>query len=257
MQLNKKFSIILNSRGRIELLHNLLKSIVKTTSNLNDIEVLISIDNDDEITIKMLHGLVALSLVDISWLYWETIPRNRNLQNRLNNLANSAHGKYIFVLNDDCEILTKLWDFHIYDLLEEYNDSEISNRNLNTSGGIIYGATQCNSADHGPEPYSSFPIISKKAVDALGCFMPDEVPGLGGDVLAYRIYNEIGARIETPLQIRHVLHETIESVINPDQTAAEMRQFSRTNSMDFWNLDISKYTNKLKEYIDGHSICKH
>lgn len=234
--MTKRFSLILNTRDRPLHLNILLESIKNNTYNLNDIEVLISADNDDGNTLWFVENNKILW----PWTTFEFIDRDKNLHKRLNSLAKKAKGKYIWVLNDDCEILTKNWDNISYNILE----------NIYNIDGIKYGHTKCNSADKKPNTnYSSFPIISKKAVETIGYFMNDNIIGLGGDVHIWRIYNEINRIIDLPINIRHTLHETVVLVINPDKTASEMRENTYKYNIDYWNVDISKEINRLNEKI--------
>tara|TARA_R110000824_G_scaffold280251_2_gene468391 strand:+ start:1178 stop:1909 length:732 start_codon:yes stop_codon:yes gene_type:complete len=235
----KKFTIILNSRGRFLYLENLLNSIKNTTSNLSDIEVLISCDIDDDSTTIFWQNNSSL------WPFaaLEFIPRERNLHIRLNNLARRANGKYIFVLNDDCEILNSNWDAKAYQALEYFPDN------------IIYGRTHDGSCDKDKEgEYASFPILSKRAVETVGFFMHERFPGLGGDVAIYRVYNEIGRIIDIDVSINHLFHNTVEDVVNPDKTAIEMRQITYASANDIWTFDISQEVNNLKEYISEKAI---
>lgn len=231
-----KFSIILCSRGRVDLLSNFLYSVEQKTLDLSQIEVKIGIDNDDIETKQFLQKNPR------NYISWESAPRERRWPLRANKLAKECNGQYILIANDDAEIITDFWDAKCFPLLEQ-------------NGPIIYGSTECNSVDHGPQPYSSFPIISKAAIDTMGCFFPEYLAGLGGDVLLYRIFAEVDRIVKLPLQIRHILHEKVEYVLSPDTTAAEMREVTYEQPIDIWNVDLSTYTNKLKDYIYGHSIC--
>lgn len=231
--MEKTFSIILNTRRRPELLDSLFKSIVANTSDIKSIEILLSCDNDDIETHNYLvtSGKLPPEITLIGKA--EFIDRERNLHKRLNRLANSADGKYIFVLNDDTEILTSNWD-------------KIALKELEQQGDIIYGRTHDNSCDkEKAAQYASFPIISKKAVDKLGYFMSEQLVGLGGDVHIWRVYSALNKIVDIPIDIRHTLHETIDKVINTDNVALEMRANTYAHRVDCWTMDISKDVEKL------------
>jgi hypothetical protein len=241
-----KFSLILNSRGRSDYLYNLLASIHNTTANLNDIEVLCSCDNDDIDTYNAVvrdFGLNGSLISQFPFAKFEFIDRERNLIKRFNRMAKICQGRYIFVLNDDVQILTKDWDIIAWNQLDVVSDN------------IIYGHVRDNSCDKEYHAeYSSFPIISKKAVEALGFFMPDFICGLGGDVVIWRIYDAVGRIVNLDIDLRHILHETVERVVNPDMTAHEMRQNTYANPVDIWGCDLSEHIERLRTAI-GHSIC--
>jgi len=234
----KKFTIILNSRKRFLYLENLLNSIKNTTSNLSDIEVLISCDSDDDSTSVFWQNNSS----QWPWAFCEFIEREKNLTLRFNNIIKNSEGKYIFILNDDCEILTPDWEIDAFDKLEQYEDN------------IIYGRTQDNSCDKVMGgPYASFPIVSKRSTDILGFFMHTDFPGLGGDVTLYRIYNEIDRIIDLNVHINHVLHTTVEKVMNPDETASEMRQTTYNSYVNEQTFDISKDVEKLRKHVNHYA----
>jgi hypothetical protein len=234
-----KFSIILNSRKRVPYLKELFGSLAMTTvlpwMPPEDVEVLVSVDHDDTETQEYMKWMSDKGS-GIYKVRYEVIPRSLHLNNRLTSLARQATGKYILILNDDTEIQTYLWDANAWDVLEQYPD------------GIVYGYTDCNSADkEGSAEYASFPIVSKKSVDILGYFMHPAFTSLGGDVHLWRIYNELGRVVDTGIQIRHTLHETVAQVLNPDQTAAEMRNQVMGN---WWGQDISEDVEKLRKCLN-------
>ena len=227
-----KFSLILNSRQRPVLLHSLLRSLHNTTCHLDDIQVFVSCDSDDNETYSL-----SKQFKDSRYVQFEFIERELNLHKRLNSLAFRSDGKYIFVLNDDCEMLTPSWDKIAYTILE------------NTKHDIICGQTHDNSCDKSQLNYASFPIISRKAVEIVGFFMPDSLPGLGGDVFAYRLYNNIDRLIDIPINISHVLHTTVEKVMTPDTVAVEMRQNSSQYSTDYFTSDMVSDVKRLQDYL--------
>lgn len=124
--MKKKFSIILNSRGRPAALNQLIYSIYKQTKVIDDVEILLSMDNDDHET----NNLINRSVYKFLFSYTESIPRDKHLHRRLNKLAGLAKGKYIFVMNDDCEIDTKHWDQKAWEALEASGQD------------IVYGRTR-------------------------------------------------------------------------------------------------------------------
>ncbi len=230
-----KFSIILNSRGRSALLFDLLQNIQEKTSNLDEIEILVSCDEDDTETVK----IEGFLLSQFRFLKMEFIPRDRHLLKRLNVLSKRAVGQYIFVLNDDCLLLNKNWDIESYRTLEEYLEDK--------PDGIVYGLTQDNSCDKGGD-YASFFVISKKAINALGFFVHEKFMGLGGDAAIHRVYKEIDRVVKLPIYIDHYLHSTLQMVNRPDLTGLEMRQLS-LNANECFSFDITEDVQRLQRSI--------
>lgn len=233
-----KYSLILNSRDRPDHLASLLLSVIETTNNLAEIEMMIGLDKDDP-TLQQSIGIVE----GYPFVQFSIGERPTNLIHALNNLAALARGDYLFVLNDDVVFLTQNWD--------SITSSCLAPHAVSWPDGILYGRTYDLSVDRDQDgKYAAFPIISKKARDILDFCIPPMFFSLGGDVAAYRIYEEIDRVVDLPnIVLRHTLHQTLEQVLNPDQTAFEMRQQSYAGQTDWKIYDIAPFTNKLKKYI--------
>ena len=235
------WSLILNSRNRPEHLKYLLESIVKTTHDISSIEMIVGMDKDDPSL------LVSLAILDgYPFVSYLVTDRPTNLHVAMRTLLGIAQGAYIFILNDDVLFLTDGWDVSAGALLDAYVDVH--------PDGIVYGRTHDLSVDKEKDGlYSAFPIISKTACNVLNFVMPIEFAGLGGDVATYRIYEKTGRICElTSIILQHTLHQTVEQVCNPDQTAYEMRQNTYKNRMDWNDYNIDDYVWKLRHYINEY-----
>jgi len=237
----KKFSLILNSRGRPALLKDFLDSVVKTTSNLDDIEVIVGLDKDDPELIDSLNILNSCAFSS----YWVG-GRPPNLIGALNRLSTLAVAPYLYILNDDVIFLTPSWDSVAWSALAAHS--------IKFPHGVVYGRTQDLSIDKDKDgKYSAFPIISKKASEILGFCIPTEFYSLGGDVAIYRIFEKIGQIVDlSSIIIQHQLHQTLEQVMNPDLTAYEMRQNTYKNRMDWKTFNVDDYVWKLQNYINEY-----
>lgn len=237
-----KFSVFTPTRGRPQLLVNLIDSFWTKAGDIDNIEFLFWIDDDDIETIGCYQNyLIKLPLNIKAFIN----PRPASLNAAISFLANQATGQYIFNCNDDCEMLTENWDRKA---LERINQFKLEN---NIKDDIIYCATNDTSVDRdATKGYSSFPIISKEAVDILGFFMYPAFVGLGGDSSIFRLYNEIGRVVNCKeLTLDHVYHNTIQKVCSPDRTAAEMRANTQKNYLDPFSFDISKEANLFRGYL--------
>jgi hypothetical protein len=75
--------------------------------------------------------------------------------------------------------------------------------------------------------------------------------GLGGDSSIHRLYEGIDRIIDvTEIKINHELHNSLASISNPDQTAADMRRNTSLNFVDPYTFDVSKEVEFLKRYIE-------
>ena len=155
-------------------------------------------------------------------------------------LAASSSGQYILVFNDDCVMQTSGWDTHACAFLDN-----------SFQDGICYGQTSDTSADKPRDAeYSSFPIISRKAFNALGYLMKEEFVGLGGDSSIYRIYKEVDRVVDLKeIVIDHIFHNTIEKVMSPDETAQQMRENSWRDNVDPFSINIEKDLEKLRKSL--------
>ena len=225
-----EFSLFLNTRGRLTELINLLDSIVETTYDISNIEILINVDMDDVETCEGVQELLNIYPVRIF-----IIQRPANLHKALNSLAKLTTGNFLFVLNDDVVFLTHGWDKIILEETKYIRDD------------IYYIGCNDTSMDKGGnKEYSSFPILSRAAYETLGHFISDKLVGLGGDVYLYRIFKEISRIKKVPVLLNHTRHNTYEKVINPDKTAQNMRINSQNNYIDCFTMDISEEIEKLQ-----------
>ena len=230
------FSVILNTRKRPMYLDSAIASVIETADNPDLVDFWVRYDNDDELTAQY----VKTDPYNIRKVKFLSGPRPNNLHKELNLLAASSSGQYILVFNDDCVMQTSGWDTHACAFLDN-----------SFQDGICYGQTSDTSADkpQGAE-YSSFPIISRKAFNALGYLMKEEFVGLGGDSSIYRIYKEVDRVVDLKeIVIDHIFHNTIEKVMSPDETAQQMRENSWRDKVDPFSINIEKDLEKLRKSL--------
>ncbi len=236
-----KFSLILNSRGRVPQFVKFVNSIFEKTRDLNSIEILVRIDKDDKQMLEFYERqLKPHPYPNMLFLVGE---RPKNLHVSLNYLAKHSIGKYIFVLNDDVLIDSPDWDTLSFSKLESAKSKD----------GIIYGRTHDNSVDKPPgSQYASFPIISREGYETLGFVMHQDFVGLGGDNAIYKVYNSVGKVVDLPeVKIDHVFHNSLSKIFLPDATAYHMRMNTGANYVNPDTLDISKDIEKLKLRIES------
>lgn len=152
-----KFSLILNSRKRPQLLFNFIKSIFENAKNKDSVEILVRIDNDDIESLRLAEYKFNFNVSFFSG------DRPSNLHSSINELVSISTGENIFVCNDDIEIITKNWDSLALAKIENYKKEN------SITDNIYYCKTLCNSADRDySKGYCSFPIISREAVNTIG-----------------------------------------------------------------------------------------
>ena len=102
-----KISLIIPSRERISLLINCLNSFFSKAKNKANIEAIIIAD-DDDISFKDFNEYISYTKYNIKLFF---VNRSKFCQRDYNNFGGRVStGELIWVLNDDCIILTDNWD---------------------------------------------------------------------------------------------------------------------------------------------------
>lgn len=180
------FTIMIPTRKRQHMLKALLQSIYKTAGLKNQVEVLVTYDTDDQSTIDALPEIKA----QVEGYPVQFFSRERHYSISVayyNEMAKKANGKYLIAVNDDTVFLKSAWDIEALIKIENYL--------INRPDGIFYGITEDREVEHKRNEYnyfSCFPLISKKAVDALGFFFDPQFFKDGADWDIIETYRELG-----------------------------------------------------------------
>lgn len=213
------------------MLLDLYSSLERTTTG--SYEMLVGLDSDDPYFEEYYVRFQSIERVRLF-----VNERDENLHKRINELLPECRGDYLFVLNDDCRLMSNGWDKTASALLG--------------AGDVVYGRTYDNSIDRVTQDYAAFPIVSKVAANKLGFIMDETFGNHGSDVITYRIYEQAGKVMDLPcVQIDHVFHNSHEGMQarSQDQTAVEM--FNRTiedrrfSVQNLFTLDVTEKANRL------------
>lgn len=179
---NKTFSLLLPSRKRVPYLKKLCASIATTAYDTNDIEVIVACDDDDIDT--------KTAKINFPWIKILSRPRVRNISAYFNWMYLHSAGKYIWVMNDDMEILTDNWD-------------AIAKEKLDSFQAYSYGRIRHNGWNEA-NAWSPFPIVSRAAVDCLGYLMDERQPGWSADSYLYKVYLSANCICDLPeIKVNH------------------------------------------------------
>ncbi len=145
-----KVSLLLPTRGRPHLVQRVFQSLVTQTTNLEDIEVVLYLDQDDTES----HDLHCdgISLVKIIG------PRNSMGAYNMACLHRSS-GEVVILMNDDVVIRTPAWDRAVVDLTRAVPDGIF----LAYANDLHMGKRMC-----------TFPILTKKACEVMAKPYPAE-----------------------------------------------------------------------------------
>lgn len=235
-----KFSIVFNSRGRSAMLHECLTRLLETSSGKNSLEIIVNIDDDDQETLQH-KSYLEREFKELKILVSE---RFVNCHTKINELAFLAKGDIILPWGDDCMMLTDGWD--------EAAKWHFMSKSFGASDNIWMGGIDSTSVDKVLHThvgwYPDIFFITKEGRDANGWLVHPHFISLGADVATYCVYKGADRYIDLRMiKMDHVTHNTIEKVINPDNTAAEYRarQYQR-QSVDPFNYNYSDDIAKLK-----------
>lgn len=245
--MEKDFGIVFCSKGRPLYLIKTIECIVENCNNIDNISILVNIDDDD---FKSKETCEYLKSNYHCFDYIET-KFSGNIHIHVNQLINilikKYNIKYCWGLGDDCWIQTPNFDIIAKTKFEEYLQ--------NKSDRIAIGLIESNSVDKNINTkigyYSDAPMMTSEGVKALGFFMPEHWISLGADVHINAVFKAVDRTIDMrEIWFDHSTHNTIEKVINPDNTAVEYRarQYQR-QSVDPFNYDYSDDIAKLKNKI--------
>lgn len=105
---NPLVSVLIPTRGRSQLLCEAIDSIYSLTSNKQNVEFLLKIDNDDEETIETAQRLSFILPLQ-AWVT-DRGAGYADMHLWVNELCARARGDWLFLFNDDARMRTPNWD---------------------------------------------------------------------------------------------------------------------------------------------------
>jgi hypothetical protein len=173
------FSLIIPTRDRFDLLKENVPTYFKMAKNPSKIEMILITDFDDPSNIDILS---LLSSTPNTYL----ISQHRTgylIRDYNNRGSQMSTGKYIWILNDECEMTTYHWDEILVNKMENFLSDKpdrllytLINDDTHYSAGVQHLAGCC------------FPILTKEAVDCINGIMPPEINAHGADYAIYHIF---------------------------------------------------------------------
>lgn len=222
-------SLIIPTRKRPELLGNLCLSIHETTYNHSNIEAFVIHDNDETVNLSY------------PWLNIISRSQGNSLSVDYQNwIFPRTKGEYIFVLNDDTQFQTYHWDKIAMDKITSWLKPD----------GFVYGWISDNHDSRHrfgkqPNPYSCFPILSRKSIDALGYVMTPFYGGWSADVYLYKVYNSVDRVLDlSEIIVQHYSHWL--GTKNRDEASYSMERMSTNKDVP---LDPTNDIEKLLRWL--------
>lgn len=165
--MNSKISLLLPTRSRPHLVKRLFQSIINFTSDLNNLEIIMYLDEDDHES----HGIEEPRLQIIKKIG----PRSSMGTYNTKCLENSS-GDIIMLMNDDLVISTPGWDQIIIDHFRSISD------------GIYLAHPNDSEAGH---RMCTFPIMPRNTCDILSKPYPKEYGALYIDAHIFDIFTRL------------------------------------------------------------------
>lgn len=97
-----KFSFLLPTRGRPELVKRFFQSILDTAHCIEEIEVILCLDDDDLESQNISNERFSIKKV--------VLPKGSNMGTLNRACFEASSGRYVMLINDDVIIRTKGWD---------------------------------------------------------------------------------------------------------------------------------------------------
>lgn len=234
-----KFSLLCPSRDRLNLLENLIQSIIDTTSNLEDVELLIAIDSDDLDTAKYFEDKEYPFKVKV-FIRDRSDYINRDYYSWL---AFFSEGKYLQVIGNDIVFKVKDWDKIICEKIEEYLKDKPDR--------IACIGIRDNHSKMTENPrFSCFPIVTKEAYKSVGFILHPELKTWGADAAIYELYNGVKRylMINDCIYIEHISHHT--KMTAQDDLSARIEAIFETSVKPRYIIDnlVPGQVEKLKTY---------
>ena len=160
-----KFSFLLPTRGRPELVNRFFQSILDTVSCIETIEIVLCLDDDDIASQGITHDQLHIKKV--------VLPRGATMGLLNRACFDASSGRYVMLINDDVIIRTKNWDQIITDVFSAFKD-DIALIHVND---LLFGEQLC-----------TFPVLSRRACLEIG-ICPAEYRTYRIDDHIYDTYN--------------------------------------------------------------------
>lgn len=227
----------------------MMKTMLETCSKPEEIEILIAMDEDDEETVDYVRnkdfGIEK---------YLQVTKRSTHFtKDYINPLARKAKGRWLITINDDCDFQTKGWDkiihYEMNEKSDEYKDDVII--------GLIRDEIPRYGENERFPHFSSFPVVGKEFVTALGYLQDERCYVWGADhVLAdvFRMWNKNRMVSLTHVTIGHLSTHTGRRKVN------ENYEYFQQIDQDH-KITIGKFNNKITmqaiiEYLNNRGLKK-
>lgn len=244
-----KFSLITPTRQRPDLVKEFLDSFFGKAAHPDEVEVLFAADFDDE-TAPEIEFFALEKKYNV-----KILKRHRsNWHQRDYNspLARLATGNYIWGCNDENLIVQDNWDSILEAEIEAFLADKLDRVVYVAVGDGTHDESNPNTHRR-EESGCCFPILTKEAIAALGCWMPIEIQAWSGDIHLFNIFR--GLNYNRVLNLR----EEIQVIHRSSHNGLREKDYSYQNLADISTRctlteeEYFKYISRLNNCIDAQS----
>jgi GT2 family glycosyltransferase len=161
-------SILLPTRGRPSLVYRLFESLSQTTSDAENLEVILYLDEDDIPSHEISYPLLKIIKL--------IRPVGKSMGKMIRECYEASQGRYIIIMNDDAVFRTKGWDLSVMEAFSRFPDDV----------AFVYA----NDLDRGRR-MPTFPILSRKVCELTRGVCPDGYLNLYIDAHLLDVFNQL------------------------------------------------------------------
>lgn len=233
--LSTDISLIIPTRERIPFLERCLLSFFEKATHKHHVEALLVVDHDDT-SIRNFGDFILKHELNVRMI---SVWRSQMMIRDYNNYgAQCSLGKYIWILNDDYEMVTPNWDSIIREKVEEFcekNGDRCCYMMVDDSTHTNWGTAQRDGC--------CCPVFTRETAEALNGVMPWQIRSWGADTHVYRIFQHLSKNrvldLTSSLKVLH--HCRHNSTATIDHISRRIEQISQGH------MGISE--NQLREYV--------
>ena len=145
-------SVLMPTRGRFDIFLKSINSLYENSSDVNNFEILIAVDNDDVETIEKITEVLKPNM----FMYNYERHFYKGLHNYYNDLSTKSNGDSLLLWNDDALMNSKNWDLEI---IESHKDDQF----------LVLNPKVDTMLDVWDKPgWVLFPIIPRKWLEITG-----------------------------------------------------------------------------------------
>jgi len=239
----KKISLILPFKERFHLLDNMIDSVKKNCKDRSSIEMILAVDNDDQ-QCAALKDTYEKKHEDISLKFLMCEPSEHFCRSYFNPAARAAQGRYVIVINDDSQFMTKNWDEIVYKKMSKACDEDGDDIHL---GMIKDGIPRIGEDPLFPH-FTCWVCVSKESINHLGYVYNEKFYMWGVDHFVGDVYKYIKRRVSLiSVFIDHISLHT-----GKDADDKNRKKFSDIDSRHHFAYEpyhVKQEGDKLLEYI--------